>query len=232
MKKILLLALLTVVAASTLNAQKKNAIKIRPLALGLGSIDGMYERAIGGKMSVSLQLSYMKWNVLPIAEQYYSGTGTLNSASLTGYMVTPQFRFYPAGNAIKGFYINPFLQRGKYTLAQSNTDQYNFQSSSNASLTVTGIGVGIGYQWTWGPVCLDWNFLGLGVQSWGLGFEYQYATADNISNANDIVTNLNNSAFFKDYTVKFPSSGGIEVSAPVIGILPTFKSNLSLGIAF
>jgi len=68
MKKILLLALLTVVAASTLNAQKKNAIKIRPLALGLGSIDGMYERAIGGKMSVSLQLSYMKWNVLPIAD--------------------------------------------------------------------------------------------------------------------------------------------------------------------
>lgn len=232
MKKILLFTLLTVVSVSTMNAQKKNAIKIRPLTLAIGNIDGMYERAIGGKMSVALQFSYLNWNVMSIAEQYYNGTGKLNSATLSGYMVTPQFRFYPSGNAIKGFYINPFLQRGKYTVAQSNTDQYNFQSSSSAAVTITGIGVGIGYQWNWGPVCLDWNFLGLGVQSWGLGFEYQYATADNISNANDIVTNLNNSAFFKDYSVKFPSTGGIEVSAPVVGILPTFKSNLSLGIAF
>jgi hypothetical protein len=232
MKKILLFSLMAVFSASALNAQKKNVIKIRPFTLAVGMYDFMYERSITDHTSVGLEFSTMKWNLTEVVRQNYTGKGTINSASLSGYMVTPQFRYYFKGESPKGFYLNPFLEYGKYTLAQNNTDQYNFTSGSSATVTIMGLGAGIGYQWILGPVSIDWNFLGLAVESWGLGFKYDVATMDNIDNANTLRDNLNNAAFFTGYDVKLTSGGGLEVSAPSVGILPMLKTNFSVGIAF
>lgn len=57
MKKILLFGLLSVFSISSMNAQKKNVVKIRPLTLAIGMIDGTYERAIGAKSAVALNFS-------------------------------------------------------------------------------------------------------------------------------------------------------------------------------
>jgi len=229
MKKILLFGLLSMLSVSSLNAQKKNVIKIRPLTLVIGNYDLTYERAIGSKSSVALNFSFLNWDVKDEIKPYIKGT--VNSASISGYMVTPQYRYYFKGEAPKGFYINPFFQYGKYTVAQNNTDQYNFSSGSSASLSILGLGAGLGYQWVMGAFTIDWNFFGIGVQSWDLSFKYDVLTADNNTNANDIVTNLDNSGLFPGFKVAYPSTGGIEINGPK-AILPMFKSNLSLGFAF
>lgn len=158
-------------------------------------------------------------------------TGTLNKATIGGYMVTPQYKTYFKAEAPKGVYFTPFLQYGKYTVAQNNTDQFNITSGSSASVNIYGAGVGFGCQWLLGAFAIDWNFVGLGVQAWDLSFKYDLDNADNNKNATDIVANLEDLGFFPGFKISKPASGGIEIHGP-ISLVPTFRSNLSIGFAF
>ena len=114
MKKILLFSLLAVFTATSVNAQKKNAIKVRPLLIVLGYYDLMYERGLNANTSLSLEFAFMNWNLTELVKQNYTGNSTINSSKISGYTVTPQFRYYFKGESLKGFYVNPFVQYGNW----------------------------------------------------------------------------------------------------------------------
>lgn len=232
MKKILLFSLLAVFAATSVNAQKKNAIKVRPLLIVLGYYDLMYERGLNANTSLSLEFAFMNWNLTELVKQNYTGNSTINSSKISGYTITPQFRYYFKGESPKGFYVNPFVQYGNYSVAQSSADLFVNITNSSATINTRGIGTGLGYQWQFGAFTLDWNFIGFGVQSVGMNFTFDAVSLDNIDYAEGIRDNLNNSGFFSGYELKLTQSGGIEVNAPAAAFLPMFKSNLSIGVCF
>ncbi|MFZ9956859.1 MAG: DUF3575 domain-containing protein [Flavobacteriales bacterium] len=218
-------------SATAVNAQKKNVIKIRPTVLPLQMYDVMYERGITAKTSAAIEFSIFNYDVTKIATEQLKPNGTINDADLGGYMITPQFRYYFKGESPKGFYVNPFLQYGQYSISQTNTDTFNIRSSSSASINIKGLGLGLGYQWLLGMFTIDWNFFGVAVQTLGAEFHYELNNPDNMSNAVDIQTNLNNTAFFEGFEVT-TKGAGIEVKAPSVGILPMLKTNLSIGVCF
>jgi len=231
MKKILLFSLMSVFTATAVNAQHKNIIKIRPLTAVIGNYDVMFERGLGAKTSVALEFAYFSKNVTDIVVEQLKPSGTINEAMIGGYMITPQFRLYFKGNSPKGFYVNAFLQSGKYSVSQTNTDQYAVQSSSSGILNILGGGAGIGYQWQIGMFDIDWNFFGASMQSWTMEFKYELANADNIKNAEDLRDNLNNLSAFDGYAIT-PSGAGLELKSPFAAYVPNFKTNLSIGVCF
>lgn len=94
MKKIVLV-LAVVFAVTGIKAQegKLNAIKINPLSLAFATGNVSYERAIGPQSSIQLGGFYAGFK---LSELKYSGFG-----------VTPEFRYYFAGNkeALNGVYV-------------------------------------------------------------------------------------------------------------------------------
>ncbi len=231
MKKTLLFSLMWVFTVTAVNAQHKNIIKIRPLTAAIGNYDLMFERSLGSRTSVSFEFAYFSKNITDLIIQQLKPYGIINEAMIAGYMITPQFRFYIKGNSPKGLYINAFLQSGKYSVSQKNTDQYSVTSSGSGSLNILGGGAGIGYQWQIGMFYIDWNFFGASMQSWNMEFNYDIVTGDNIKNAEYLRDKLNNLLAFDDFKIT-PTAAGLELNSPNATYLPNFKTNLSIGFCF
>ena len=143
MKKIakiftLLLVVVAFAAPSKSFAQesegKKNVFKVNLLSPIVGSYNFFYERALGSKTSIQLGGGFVNLTS--------SGTG------LTGFSVTPEFRFYPSGNSPKGFYLAPF---GRYN-SLSLTVTGNAGTEGKATLTSIGAGLSIGNHWIFGDI--------------------------------------------------------------------------------
>ena len=229
MKKTLLFSLMWVFTATAVNAQHKNIIKIRPLTAAIGNYDLMFERGLGSRTSVIFEFSIFKYDTEGTSSESWVG---ISAADFSGYMVTPQFRYYFKGESPKGFYMNPFLQYGKYAVASSSTDQFGLVSGTSAALNVRGLGLGIGYQWQLGLFTIDWNFLGLAAQSWGLDYKYELASVDNLADAQALRDMLNEGGVFKGFEVKSDGGLGLEVKSPSAAILPMLKTNFSIGVCF
>ncbi|WP_299459188.1 DUF3575 domain-containing protein [uncultured Microscilla sp.] len=132
----LLLVVVAFAAPSKSFAQdgKKNVFKVNLLSPIVGSYNFFYERALGSKTSLQLGGGFVSLTA--------SGTG------ITGFSVTPEFRFYPSGNSPKGFYLAPF---GRYnSLSLTVTD--NGGNEGKATLTSIGAGLSIGRQWIFGDI--------------------------------------------------------------------------------
>lgn len=116
------------------SAGKKNVFKVNLLSPIVGSYNFFYERALGSKTSLQLGGGFINLTS--------SGTG------LTGFSVTPEFRFYPSGKSPKGFYLAPF---GRYnSLSLKVTDGSGIEGK--ATLTSIGAGLSIGNQWIFGDI--------------------------------------------------------------------------------
>lgn len=131
MKKIVL-ALAVVFAATGLNAQdgKLNAIKINPLSLAFATGNVSYERAVGPQSSIQLGGFFAGFK---LSELKYSGFG-----------VTPEFRYYFAGNkeALNGVYVGPFLRYQSFTIKETI-------DNSSVKFSSFGGGAVIGWQKMW-----------------------------------------------------------------------------------
>ncbi|HEY0680082.1 MAG TPA: DUF3575 domain-containing protein [Chitinophagaceae bacterium] len=133
MKKLLFAATL-IVAVSSLKAQDngnpQNAIKLNPLSLIFATGNVAYERAVSENQSVQLGV-------------FFSGV-SISGLRYTGVGVTPEYRFYVAGNkqALNGVYVGPFVRYQSFTLKDKETD-------AEAKYTSFGGGAVIGWEKTW-----------------------------------------------------------------------------------
>ena len=132
-----LLLVMTVLVPSKSFAQdgKKNVFKTNLLSPLLGSYNFFYERVLSPKTSIQLGGGFTNIDI--------SGT------KLSGFRITPEFRFYPTGTSPKGFYLAPFANYQNLSLTVTDA-LTNFEGK--ATLTTIGGGLDIGYQWIFGDV--------------------------------------------------------------------------------
>lgn len=143
MKKLLVICLALSMGIS-MNAQKKNLVKINFLSPVVKTLNLQYERALTEKSS--FQLGF-----------FYTGAKS-GDVSLTGIGITPEYRMYfsDSKQAPAGFFLAPFVRYQNFTLKNENTTV----GEAKASLSAFRPGLLIGYQWVFSDVVSFEFFLG------------------------------------------------------------------------
>ena len=121
-----------------------NVIKVNPLGLIFGNVPIFYERRITDNMSGVLGVSMLMGSVESIGIEYkYSGFG-----------ISPELRFYFAGEAPRGFFAALGGTANFYTETVNFTDPFGIDPPEEYinQLTAFGGGVIAGYQWIIGDV--------------------------------------------------------------------------------
>jgi hypothetical protein len=146
------LSILLVCALGTVQAQYddkvveiKNAVKVNPLSILLGTANVAYERALNEKQSIQLGA-------------YYTGISILGT-KFRGFGITPEYRFYFKKEAIKGVYAAPYLRFQNLDVS-SNVDDIE----DKATLTTYGGGGLIGKQWLFNKFTME-AYGGLGYNA-------------------------------------------------------------------
>lgn len=105
--------------------EKRNIIKLNATSLILSNVNLQYERLLGDKTSVALGVRYMPGRGLPFSSLIADAIRTedndmtsdiLKSFSISGFAITPEFRYY-FRQAGKGLYIAPFVRYEGYKMA-------------------------------------------------------------------------------------------------------------------
>lgn len=145
MKKLAILFLFALSATSHVHGQaQENGIKLNPLALIIGAVNVQYERAITEKTSAQLGLFFINFSI--------------GDTKLSGFGLTPEYRFYVAKEALDGFYAAPLINFNTLNLeVDTGAD------SGEASLTTFGAGAKIGWNWLLGEADNFIIDLGLGA---------------------------------------------------------------------
>lgn len=140
--KQLLLASGLLLAAGAASAQTNN-IKVNILSPIVKTGSFFFEHKLNPNSSIQLGALFTNWSI--------------GDTKITGFAITPEYRFYlsESKEAMRGFYVAPFLRYQNLTLKNSY-DNYVYTSSGSssystqtdeASLDTFGGGVLIGHQW-------------------------------------------------------------------------------------
>ncbi len=152
---------------TTVNAQEaEHVVKLNIFALALNNVSLQYEKPFHDRMSVSLGVRMQLPRTLPnVVGGTDEGSGTIESR-LTGYALTPEFRFYTGSKgAPKGFYLAPYLRYTNFKIATQSEYRDDTGVDRKYDLTgkFTGFGGGlmIGMQWLIADkFSIDWWILG------------------------------------------------------------------------
>lgn len=148
--------------ATTASAQSSNAVKVNIFSPIVRTGSFFFEHKMSE--SKSAQLGF-----------FFTGA-KLEDTKLSGFGVTPEFRFYLSGEAMNGFYVGPYLRFQNFKLSTEATDVPG--SKAEASLTTFGGGVSIGRQWMFkNRFTLD-PFLGLGYSGGSIDLKGSAAEED------------------------------------------------------
>jgi hypothetical protein len=155
MKKaiIVVTTILTMCLGTNLKAQN-NDIKVNIFSPLVRTCSFFYERGLNDNSSLQLGIYFTSWK--------NDGTGW------SGFGITPEYRYYPSGNALNGFYLAPFIRYQSITISDEY-EGYNFDSNGNftttiqknsATLNTFGGGFLVGHQWILGEhISID-SFVG------------------------------------------------------------------------
>ena len=172
-KMILSILLLTCVSGAIAQqkdeAEQKNIVKINLFALALKNISIQYERAVGKRTSVAVNVHTIPFGKLPFQNTFKDITDNsdikYDQFKLGSFGVVPEFRYYVGKKGVlHGFYIGPFFTYNTYKMnlpitytSGTTTKTGIFDGKLNA---VTG-GLQLGSQFSLGKnVVLDWWIFG------------------------------------------------------------------------
>lgn len=148
---------------------KKNVVKINLPALLFKNISVEYERQIGKKTSVSVNVHTIPFSSLPFQSTFndIGNTSDINydQFKLGSFGVVPELRFYLSKKgALHGFYIGPFVSYSSYKM--NLPVSYTSGTASKTGIfdgklnTFTG-GIQFGSQFSLGKnIVLDWWIFG------------------------------------------------------------------------
>lgn len=167
--------------------QPKNTIKWNVAALTTHTFSLQYERTLSERTSLAIGINGTPAGKVPLAEairdRYLQEASQKNEAAaedfarnaeLSGWSVTPEFRFYTGKKPHQGFYLAPYARFAQYQFQWRYTfldQEVPRPSTVNGSLQVLGAGLLAGYQWQFDQVTLDWWILGVGYHRNTLSLE-------------------------------------------------------------
>jgi hypothetical protein len=149
------------------NSEKNNVIKINLPALAFKNISIQYERKIGRKTSVAVNIHTIPFGKLPFQSAFKNVGGSsdvqYSQFKLGSFGIVPEFRYYLGKKgALRGFYVGPFVSYSSYKMNlpinyNNNTKTGIFDGKLSA---FTG-GLQLGAQFKLGKnMILDWWILG------------------------------------------------------------------------
>lgn len=156
----------------------KNNVKINLTALSATNISLQYERGLTRSTSVALGLGIMPSHGLPFSKNFkdlisdQAGSKTdlavqdfLVRSRISGFSLTPEFRYYMGKKPQGGFYIAPYLRYSAYTLKWNYVFEDEFTgtprpTTMKGKLNMVGGGLLFGAQWYVKNVSIDWWILG------------------------------------------------------------------------
>jgi hypothetical protein len=146
------------------SAGHNNLLKINPLSLVAATGSFAYERVINEQMSGQLGFLFTR----------YSGRVT-GGRTLSGFAITPEFRYYLTGAAPQGFFVAPFLRYRRTSLVGDVTVQgRTFEGT--LQMNNFGGGVLIGGQFVLGERISFEGFIGPTVT--GRSYEFSEETTE------------------------------------------------------
>lgn len=150
-------------------SEKKNVIKINLPALAFKNISVQYERQVGRKTSLALNVHTIPFGKLPFQSTFKNLTNNsdvrYDQFKLGSFGVVPEVRFYVGKKgALRGFYFGPFISYSNYKMnlpisyaSGTNSKTGIFEGNIKA---FTG-GLQLGAQFSLGKnVVLDWWIIG------------------------------------------------------------------------
>lgn len=191
----------------------------------------------------------------------YGGSVDIKN-KLSGFTVSGEYRFYTSSSkdAPRGFYFAPYFKYNKYNAETSagfdydlTAEEYNnlepeqqevatpnglgytleVTGDFDANMRQMGGGVMIGYQWLISDVvALDFNFFGLGVDSYLFNFDLstEDVDVDYTRWGEEIKEELEDFTLIGEDIQVTPEQDRIRVRAPFV--LPNIRFSISLGVAF
>ncbi|MBC8109717.1 MAG: DUF3575 domain-containing protein [Verrucomicrobia bacterium] len=102
-----------------------NTVKFNLFSIIVRTGSFFYERKINDNSSAQLGF-------------FYTGA-TVSDVKFRGFGITPEYRYYPSGNAMNGFYVAPYLRYQNLKIEQTADDK--------ATLSSFGGGLLVGRQW-------------------------------------------------------------------------------------
>ncbi len=249
MKKISLLIAFCFVTIVGIQAQR-SAVKLGLGGLFVTAPNLRFEQAVGDRMSFQITGSYKFPSTIATGQV---GDGlSLTDASISGFAIIPEFRFYfGKGNAgtIKGFYLAPYLKYHRYGTSTTTSFDYTnpqgellqLSPDLNLALGTFGGGLQVGYHWVIGEhFSLDWHFLGFGVDVHRMNFNYDFERDDldlkdvakfirDEYNAN---AGAGNEIDITDEDIDQLPINGNSIKSSFPFTLPGFRAGISIGYAF
>lgn len=223
---------------------QENIIKVAPIKLAIATGAFAYERVLSDQLSVGIHThirfrTNLGERVLTfINDRQSNNRFSANQLSLGGTTFTPELRYYPGGEAPRGFYLNPFVRILTYKsiLETSYTGDFGdvTEVESKIRLLTGGPGFSIGYQFLIGDQwTIDWHG-GLGLT---VGIVRHTGTVTNgaiQTSIQDIVDEAN--LFIEEnlpinWQLNLQDEVSLRFTAPG-AIWPVVRSSLSVGYAF
>jgi len=234
-----LVLLLVAFCAETM--AQENVVKMNIPSLFMRHLSFQYERALGGKTSVALGVGMQIPRKLPGAalnagdnNNDTGGTTDAGQLKFNGFTVTPEFRLYTKGEALRGFYIAPFIRIGRYAMKGdfTTTDDAGNVDNFNMKATHTNIGGGlvIGGQWLIADKVAMNLFFGPKIGSINNTATITTTTAT-FNPDQELEEDLEGFPFVRDVTFETNAIGD-ELKVGAKGLMPWIRAGFSIGYAF
>jgi hypothetical protein len=125
----------------------KNAIKIKILPLLFSTASFQYERVISEKLSVACDFNYLFYTTTN--QSFSSGSSVSDSkVSFSGFGISPELRLYPGEEALKGFFVGPYINYLNMSIKVENTESNGVTGIGELKgITALGAGVLLGWKW-------------------------------------------------------------------------------------
>lgn len=127
-----------------------NVIKLKPLMLAFQMVSVQYERVIGNNSNMSLASDV---NILFYSASLSGSSVTNVTQTITGFGLSPEFRFYPGGNAPRGFFLGPYVTYFGMGIKMEGTGSGGGRATAELTgINAVGGGALIGWKWLIGDV--------------------------------------------------------------------------------
>ncbi|PKP22177.1 MAG: hypothetical protein CVU05_04975 [Bacteroidetes bacterium HGW-Bacteroidetes-21] len=254
MRKTIQFLAICIISITSASAQS-NKVDLGLTGLINRNLNFSYERKLSDKFSVKSGLGYMLPGKLPwldYSKEFLNDNETegylvvaLNNLRISAISITPEIRFFPKGNALKGLYLGPYAKYADYMFNSSYTSDVDYTDNGlpftkkdvvfdlSGHIRKAGAGIVIGYQW------IASETISFDLCLFGPGLVYAFATST--VDSPEFPSSRDIGEFTQEElsvipnvlgTIEVEQTSRISAKGTWNQILPICRFNLSIGIAF